>query len=61
MHVWFPENQALCFADSHGVMAFHITNGQNRFDGLYIDGSRAVFEGGGLSGNTWVNGFECCA
>ena len=42
-------------------MAFHITGGQNRFDGLYIDGSRAVFEGGGLSGNTWVNGFECCA
>ena len=20
-----------------------------------------MFEGGGLSGNTWVNGFECCA
>ena len=42
-------------------MAFHITGGQNRFDGCYIDGSRAVFEGSGLSGNTWVNGFECCA
>ena len=61
VHVWFPNNQALCFADQHGVMAFHVTVGQNRFDGCYIDGSRAVFEGGGLSGNTWVNGFECCA
>jgi len=42
-------------------MAFHITEGQNRFDGCYIDGSRAVFENNGLTGNTWVNGFECCA
>jgi hypothetical protein len=59
-HVWFPDNQALRFVQQ-GVMAFHITEGQNRFDGCYIDGSRAVFEGNGLSGNTWVNGFECCA
>ena len=42
-------------------MAFHITEGQNRFQGCYIDGSRAVFEKGGLSGNTWTQGFECCA
>lgn len=42
-------------------MAFHITEGQNRFTGCYIDGSRAVFERGGLSGNLWVEGFECCA
>ena len=44
-----------------GVMAFHITQGQNRFIGCYIDGSRAVFEGNGLSGNVWTHGFECCA
>jgi hypothetical protein len=42
-------------------MAFHVTGGQNRFDGCYIDGSRAVFEGDGLAANLWVNGFECCA
>lgn len=42
-------------------MAFHITSGQNRFMGCYIDGSRSVFEGGGLKGNIWMNGFECCA
>ena len=59
-HIWFPENQALAFAGV-GVMAFHITSGQNRFSGCYIDGSRAVFENGGLSGNVWTNGFECCA
>ena len=60
VHVWFPENQALAF-EAEGVMAFHITEGQNRFAGCYIDGSRAVFERGGLSGNIWMNGFECCA
>ena len=60
VHVWFPENQALAFV-SNGVMAFHITAGQNRFNGCYIDGSRAVFEGGGLVDNVWTNGFECCA
>jgi hypothetical protein len=42
-------------------MAFHITGPQNRFNGCYIDGSRAVFEGGGLGDNIWMNGFECCA
>lgn len=42
-------------------MAFHITSGQNRFLGCYIDGSRAVFEGGGLGRNVWSHGFECCA
>lgn len=42
-------------------MAFHITQGQNRFIGCYIDGSRAVFENAGLSGNVWSHGFECCA
>ena len=60
VHVWFPENQALAFVDK-GVMAFHITEGQNRMTGCYIDGSRAVFERGGLSGNLWEEGFECCA
>ena len=59
-HVWFPDNQAIRFFPE-GVMAFHVTVGQNRFDGCYIDGSRAVFEGDGLEGNVWVNGFECCA
>jgi hypothetical protein len=49
-HVWFPSNQAIRFFP-FGVMAFHVTDGQNRFDGCYIDGSRAVFEGSGLSGN----------
>lgn len=42
-------------------MAFHVTKGQNRFSGCYIDGSRAFFERGGLAGNVWTNGFECCA
>jgi hypothetical protein len=59
-HVWFPENQALAFVDE-GVMAFHITDSGNRFNGCYIDGSRAVFEGSGLRNNVWTNGFECCA
>ena len=27
----------------------------------YIDGSRAVFEGNGLTNNVWLSGFECCA
>ena len=60
VHVWFPLNQALAFKDI-GAMAFHVTNGGNRFDGCYIDGGRAVFEGTGLSDNIWTNGFECCA
>jgi hypothetical protein len=60
VHVWFPYNQALAF-EKEGVMAFHITDGQNRFTGCYIDGSRAVFEGAGLSNNVWLGGFECCA
>mmetsp|Transcript_53131 Transcript_53131/g.172756 ORF Transcript_53131/g.172756 Transcript_53131/m.172756 type:complete len:149 (+) Transcript_53131:974-1420(+) len=42
-------------------MAFHIPYGRNRFTGCYIDGSRAVFEGGGLTNNIWTAGFECCA
>ena len=57
-HVWFPLNRALAFDD---VMAFHITQSQNRFNGCYIDGSRAVFEGGALQDNVWTHGFECCA
>lgn len=60
VHVWFPLNQALAFVDD-GVMAFHITSGQNRFANCYIDGSRAVFEGNGLTQNVWHQGFECCA
>lgn len=40
----FPDNQAIRFFPQ-GVMAFHITGGGNRFDGCYIDGSRAVFVG----------------
>ena len=60
VHVWFPYNQALAFVDQ-GVKAFYITSGQNRFTGCYIDGSRAVFTGDGLTGNIWVDGFECCA
>lgn len=58
VHVWFPENQALRFPT---VYAFHVTSGQNRFTGCYIDGSRAMFEGNGLTGNIWTGGFECCA
>ena len=42
-------------------MAFHVTASQNRFIGCYIDGSRAVLEGAGLSNNVWSHGFECCA
>jgi hypothetical protein len=60
VHVWFPSNQALAFVDE-GVKAFHITGWQNRFVGCYIDGSRAVFDTGGLNHNIWVDGFECCA
>jgi hypothetical protein len=60
VHVWFPWNQALAFVDD-GVMAFHITSDQNRFANCYIDGSRAVFEGRGLTQNVWHQGFECCA
>jgi len=58
VHVWFPLNQALAFNDT---MAFHVPSSGNRFDGCYIDGGRAVFEGDGLQQNLWTNGFECCA
>ena len=65
VHVWFPDNHAVAFADT---MAFHVTRGGNRLQGCYIDGGRAVFQGpasgtmrgGALSRNIWSNGFECC-
>ena len=57
VHVWFPDNHAVAFADT---MAFHVTGGGNRFSGCYIDGGRAVFEERALSRNIWTNGFECC-
>ena len=47
-HAWFPINRALAFI-AQGVMAFSINQGQNRFTGNYIDGSRAVFSGAGLN------------
>jgi hypothetical protein len=59
-HVWFPLNHALAFKEQ-GAMAFWVTGGQNRFNGCYIDGGRAVFENGGLKNNIWMNGFACCA
>jgi len=59
-HVWFPLNHALAFKEQ-GAMAFYVTGGQNRFNGCYIDGGRAVFESGGLQNNIWMNGFACCA
>lgn len=59
-HVWFPWNAALAYADI-GAMAFDISGPGNRFNGCYIDGGRAVFEGDGLRNNVWMNGFECCA
>ena len=62
VHVWFPINRALAFADT---MAFHVAGGGNRFVGNYIDGGRAVFEpsatGGGHQGTIWTDGYECCA
>merc|ERR1740138_1530644 len=58
VHVWFPVNQALAFADTK---AFYITKGGNRFTGCYADGGRVWFEGGGLQHNFWTGGFECCA
>ena len=64
VHVWFPINRALAFADT---MAFHIAAGGNRFVGNYIDGGRAVFEPaatgapGGKQGTIWTDGYECCA
>jgi hypothetical protein len=57
VHVWFPVNHAVHFADS---MAFHVTGSGNRFSGCYIDGGRGVFESNALSRNIWTNGFECC-
>ena len=57
MQVWFPFNHAVHFRDT---MAFRVTGGGNRFTGCYIDGGRAVFEGGALSRNIWERGFECC-
>jgi len=60
VHVWFPINRALAFKDN-GVMAFHVVKGGNRFNGCYVDGGRAVFEGLGLERNVWTNGFECCS
>ena len=57
MHVWFPVNHAVAFADTK---AFHITRGGNRFSGCYIDGGRAVFEPAALTRNIWTKGFECC-
>ena len=57
VHVWFPVNHAVHFADT---MAFHVTGAGNRFVGCYIDGGRAVFEQKALQRNIWTNGFECC-
>ena len=57
VHVWFPVNHAVHFADT---MAFHVTGAGNRFVGCYIDGGRAVFEERALQRNIWTNGFECC-
>ena len=57
VHVWFPVNHAVAFADTK---AFHITRGGNRFAGCYIDGGRAVFEPAALTRNIWERGFECC-
>ena len=58
VHVWFPVNHAVHYADT---MAFHITRGGNRFSGCYIDGGRAVFDGrDALTRNLWERGFECC-
>ena len=57
VHVWFPVNHAVHFADT---MAFHVTGSGNRFEGCYIDGGRAVFEPNSLTRNIWTNGFECC-
>jgi len=57
VHVWFPVNHAVAFANT---MAFHVTGAGNRFSGCYIDGGRAVFEKAALAKNIWMNGFECC-
>lgn len=58
VHVWFPYNNGCVFSDT---MAFHITRDGDRFNGCYIDGGRAVFDGDrAVSKNIWVNGFECC-
>eukprot|EP00730_Choanoeca_flexa_P008729 TRINITY_DN12529_c0_g5_i1.p1 TRINITY_DN12529_c0_g5~~TRINITY_DN12529_c0_g5_i1.p1 ORF type:complete len:496 (+),score=122.00 TRINITY_DN12529_c0_g5_i1:16-1503(+) len=57
-HVWFPYNVGLFW---NYTRAFAITGAGNRFNGCYIDGGRAVFSGGALQENTWVNGFECCS
>jgi len=57
VHVWFPVNHAVAFADTK---AFHVTGGGNRFLGCYIDGGRAVLEEAALTRNLWQNGFECC-
>lgn len=57
VHVWFPDNNAVAFANT---AAFHVSGGGNRLNGCYIDGGRAIFTGSALSRNIWTNGFECC-
>ena len=57
VHVWFPVNHAVAYANTK---AFWVTSGGNRFFGCYIDGGRAVFEEAALTRNLWQNGFECC-
>lgn len=42
------------------TIAFHVTRSGNRFNGCYMDGGRAVFEGSAVKDNIWTNGFECC-
>mmetsp|Transcript_4859 Transcript_4859/g.14618 ORF Transcript_4859/g.14618 Transcript_4859/m.14618 type:complete len:606 (-) Transcript_4859:236-2053(-) len=62
VHVWFPWNHALAFAQPPvAAKAFFVTKGGNRFEGCYADGGRCVFTGAGLGKNRWMNGFECCA
>ena len=57
VHVWFPVNHAVAFANT---AAFHVLKGGNRFSGCYIDGGRGIFESTALSKNVWTHGFECC-
>lgn len=55
VHNWYPGNIEL---EIPGQILYLVESGSNRFDSCMIDNGKAVFKGGGLRDNRWMNGLE---
>ena len=55
VHNWYPGNIEL---EIEGQILYLVESGSNRFDSCMIDNGKAVFKGGGLEDNRWMNGLE---